>query len=191
MYRSYEEYMQTVLGYNTNPNTYGYNYAMPNTYREAEMYNSVQVNPNMQELNKLYPEIYGIVYPVVQKVCSRRNMSNVTEEMISEMVEEVYGVIEPGDDIVEQGELPLRNGDVKNPRAKETRQQTQSGRRNNRLLRDLIRILILRELFQGGRPGGVIPGRPRLPRRNRRISRRRTWRKTTYATSTRPKTSNK
>ena len=165
MYRSYEDYMQTVLGY-----SYG-----PDTYREAEMYNAVQTNSNLQEINKLYPEIYGIVYPVVQKVCSRRNMSTVTEEMISEMVEEVYSVIEPGDDIVEQGEAPLKNGDVRNPRAKETRQQTQSGRRNNRLLRDLIRILILRELLQGGRPG-FFPGRPRVPWR-------RTSRKTTHATT--------
>ena len=149
MYRSYEDYMQTVLGYN-----YG-----SNTYRDTEMYNTMQVNPNIQEINKLYPEIYGVVYPVIQKVCSRRNLSSITEDMISEMVEEVYGVIEPGDDIVEQGEAPLRNGDVKNPRAKETRQQSQSRRRNNRLLRDLIRILILRELLQGGRPG-FFPGRP-------------------------------
>ena len=149
MYRSYEEYMQTVLGYNTNPNTYN---------RDIGGYSAMQINPNMQELNKFYPEIYGIVYPVVQKVCTRRNLSNITEEQISQMVEEVYNVIEPGDDIVEQGEAPLRNGDVKNPRAKETRQQTQSGRRN-RLLRDLIRILILRELLQGGRPI-FFPGRP-------------------------------
>ena len=42
MYRSYEDYMQTVLGYN-----YG-----PDTYREAEMYNTVQTNPNLQDINK-------------------------------------------------------------------------------------------------------------------------------------------
>ena len=164
MYRGYEDYMQTVLGYN-----YG-----PDTYREAEMYNMAQQTPNLQEVNKLYPEIYGVVYPVVQKVCSRRNISNVTEEMISEMVEEVYGVIEPGDDIVEQGEAPLRNGDVRNPRAKETRRVCKN---NNCLLKDLVRILVLRELF-GGRPGYGPGYRPR-------ISRRRSWRKTTISTTTR------
>jgi len=161
MYRSYEDYMQTVLGYN-----YG-----PDTYREAEMYNTVQTNPDLQEINKLYPEIYGIVYPVVQKVCSRRNMSTVTEEMISKMVEEVYGVIEPGDDIVEQGEVPLRNGDVRNPRAKETRRVCKN---TNCLLKDLVRILILRELFDG-RPGYGPGYRPRIPRRW-------TWRETTFST---------
>lgn len=147
MYRSYEDYMQTVLGY-----SYG-----PDTYREVETYNTMQLNPNMQELNKLYPEIYRVVYPVVQKACSRRNMSNVTDKMLSEIVDEVYSVIEPGDDIVEQRELPLKNGDVKNPRAKDTRQ-----RRNNPLLMDLIRILVLRELLPGGMPG-YLPVRPGFP----------------------------
>ena len=56
MYRNYEEYMQTVLGYNANPNTYN---------RETEGYYDVmQVNSNIQELNKFYPEIYGIVYKI-------------------------------------------------------------------------------------------------------------------------------
>lgn len=139
MYRNYEEYMQTVLGYNK-PNT-------SNTYRETNnYYNNVQVNQNVQEINKFYPEIYGIVYPVVQRVCSRRNVSNVTEEMISQMVDEVYRVIEPEE---MREEAPLKNGDVRNPRARETRQPISN---RNHLLRDLIRILILREIF----------GRPRL-----------------------------
>lgn len=46
-----------------------------------------------------------------------------------------------------------KNGDVKNPREKETRRPPKN---NNRLLRDLIRILIIRELLSG-RPG-FIPG---------------------------------
>ena len=152
MYNSYEEYMQNVLGYNTQ-----------GTYRENEnyYYDVARVNQNMQEVNKLYPEIYSIVYPVVQKVCTRRNLSGITEEQISQMVEEVYNVIEPGDDVVETSTTP-RNGDVKNPRAKETRRPPS---KNNYLLRDLIRILIIRELLQGGgRPfdyqGGMGPGRP-------------------------------
>ena len=144
MYNNYESYMQSVLGYKT----------PQNTYREAEnYYDTVKLNQDMQEINKLYPEIYGIVYPVVQKVCTRRNLTGIDEKMISQMVEEVYSVIEPGDDIVDT-ETPLKNGDVRNPRSKETRRPPQ---RNNRLLRDLIRILILRELFGGGRKPGFGP----------------------------------
>lgn len=150
MYNSIDEYMQSVLGMNM-PNTY-----MPNSnnYYEARFQ-----EPAMQDLNRFYPEIYGIVYPVVQKVCSMRNSFQITEEQINEMVEEVYNVVEPREEVQETREqvTNLKNGDVKNPRAKEVRE---TRRPNNNLMRDLIRILILRELFQGGwqRPRPPMPG---------------------------------
>lgn len=150
MYNSYEEYMQSVLGV-TMPNTYDFN----NNYYEPRMQDT-----NLMEINKLYPEIYSIVYPMVQKACSMRNINVLNEAQINEMVEEVYSNIEPGDDIlqgVDNGST-VRNGDVKNPRAKETRRPN-----NNYLLRDLIRILIIRELLQGGWQGGFPGGRPPRP----------------------------
>lgn len=173
MYNSIDEYMQSVLGMNM-PNTY-----MPNgnNYYDARVQ-----EPVMQEPNRLYPEIYGIVYPVVQKVCSRRNTFQITEELINEMVEEVYNVVEPreeGPDTREQA-ANLKNGDVKNPRAKEVRE---TRRPNNNLMRDLIRILILRELLQGGwqgnRPRPPMPG-PGGPRTDHGMPGPRT--KTTNAT---------
>ena len=155
MYNSYEEYMQSVLGMN-----------IPNTYQpEMQGYFEPRFQGNLQDVNKYYPEIYQIVYPMVQKACGRRNSVILDETQINEMVDEVYNAIEPGDDIlqgVDNGSTP-RNGDVKNPRAKETRRPNN----NNYLLRDLIRILIIRELLQGGgsqnnmpRPpyGGGMPG---------------------------------
>ncbi len=154
MYNNYEEYMQSMLGYNA-PN---------NTYREANnyYYDTMKVNQNMQEVNSLYPEIYGIVYPVVQKVCSRMNLYNMSKEYIDQMVDEVYNVVESNEEIEETRETS-KNGDVKNPRIKETRRP----RPNNYLLRDLIRILVIRELLSGGRLGfnqGPMPG-PGMPPR--------------------------
>ena len=131
MYNNYEEYMRSVLGY-----------GMPNTYREAEYYEPIGINQNMQEVNSLYPDIYKIVYPVVQKVCSRRNMVNITPEQIRQMTEEVYSVVEADEEEQETRES-LKNGDVKNPRIKETRRPP----RQNLLLKDLIKILIIRELL--------------------------------------------
>ena len=95
---------------------------------------------------------------MIQKVCSRRNTYQITEEMINEMVEEVYNVVEPREEVQETREPTpnLKNGDVKNPRVKEVRE---TRRPNNNLMRDLIRILILRELLQGGWQGN----RPRPP----------------------------
>ena len=138
MYNNYEEYMRSVLGY-----------SMPNTYMEADYYDNMRVNQNMTEVNNFYPEIYGIVYPVVQKVCSRRGFVNISEEQINEMVEEVYNVIEADEEETNTREN-LKNGDVKNPRAKETRRPP----RQNFLLKDLIRILIIRELL-AGKPWGT------------------------------------
>lgn len=150
MYNSYEEYMQNVLGMNMNmTNTY-----MPsNNYYEPRMQES-----NLQEVNKFYPEIYGIVYPVVQKVCSRRGATTLNEPLINEMVDEVYSVIEPREEEDSSREVGqnLKNGDVKNPRVKEK----ETRRPINNSLRDLIRILIIRELLQGGWQGN----RPRPPR---------------------------
>lgn len=155
MYNSYEEYMQSVLGMN-----------MPNTYAQP-VNNNYYYEPRMQEvnapeINKLYPEIYGIIYPMVQKACSRINVDMMSEIQINTMVDEVYNAIEPGDDTLDSRDTGnvLKNGDVKNPRAKETRRPN-----NNYLLRDLIRILIIRELLQGGMhnnfprpPMGGMPG---------------------------------
>ena len=179
MYNTYEEYMQNVLGV-TYPNTYSI--PVNNNYFEPR-----NDTVNIQEINNLYPEIYGIIYPMVQKVCSRSNMGMCDERQINEMVEEVYNAIESGDMQTETRENAvsnLKNGDVKNPRAKETRRPN-----NNFLLRDLIRILIIRELLQGGGWNGGMPGRPpmpggprwtrRIPRRTG-ISRRTRRRKTTY-----------
>lgn len=152
MYNNYEEYMQSVLGVN-----------MPNTY--AQMGSNNYYEPRMQEtnipeVNKLYPEIYRIVYPMVQKACGRGNINIMNEVQINEIVEEVYNAIEPGDDIVQGNDNAnmLRNGDVKNPRVKEQRRPN-----NNYLLRDLIRILIIRELLQGGGSGSMPPRPPMGP----------------------------
>lgn len=136
MYNSYEEYMQSRLGYNVPNNTYNTN---------SNYYGVTRINPNMQRINEFYPEIYGIVYPVVQKVCSRKSMYNISEEILEQMVNEVYDVIEPREKIEDTREV-LKNGDVRNPRAKETRKP----RPNNYLLRDLIKILIIRELLSSG-----------------------------------------
>lgn len=155
MYNSYEEYMQNVLGMNI-PNTYmgaGVNYCYEPRCNEA----------NMREVNNMYPEIYGIVYPMIQKACSKIRVGQINENKIDEMVDEIYNNIEPGDDVVEKrdNQNTNRNGDVKNPRAKEERKL-------NYTLRDLIKILILRELFQGGGNNGGWGGpRPGMPRNAR------------------------
>ena len=82
----------------------------------------------------------------------------LNEALINEMVDEVYNVVEPREeeDNTREAGQNLKNGDVKNPRVKEK----ETRRPVNNSLRDLIKILILRELLQGGWQGN----RPRPPR---------------------------
>lgn len=139
MYNNYEEYMQSVLGMNIPNNTYMQN----NNYYEQRGQDA-----NIQEINKLYPEIYTVVYPMVQKACSRARTGMISKPQIDEIVDEVYNWIEPRNNMQGSNETSaqLRNGDVKNPRVKEVRRPEST----NYLLRDLIRILVIRELLQNG-----------------------------------------
>ena len=146
MFNSYEEYMQSVLGVK-GQNTYMQ--GMENYFEPRHQ------ETNFQEVNNLYPDIYRIVYPMVQKACSRRNVMTLDNIQLNEMVEEIYNAIEPSEEMVRGEEGTPKNGDVKNPRVKETRRPN-----NNFLLRDLIRILIIRELLQGGWQGGGMPRPP-------------------------------
>ena len=138
----YEDYMRSVLGYGlTNyRNTYDMNYdnyvAFPNM---TEISNS-----RNEELEKCYPDIYRIVYPMVQKACAQNNQP-MTRELIDNLTDEVYFSIEDNE-ITQQS------------RGKEENRQRVV---KNRTLNDLIRILILRELL--GRPGSGFPGRPPHP----------------------------
>ncbi len=149
MYNNYEEYMQTVLGYN-----------IPNTYKEYEnnyYYDTVKINSNMQEVNTLYPEIYRIIYPVIQKACSIRTFVSFREEQIDQIVEEVYNVVEAEEEEADTRKT-INNSEIKNSRTKETRKPA----KQNYLLKDLIKILVIRELL-GRRPmpmgfGGNMPG---------------------------------
>lgn len=147
----YEEYMRSVLGYQ--PVSYDNTYDMG--YDRFEMSNmSAMNNIQMQELENCYPDIYRIVYPMVQRACSQ-NTRPVTRELIDSMTDEIYFSIE------DREMLENRSKEEKSAKSTETTESRQIIR--NTGLNDLIRILILRELL--GRPGfPIFPGRPPRPR---------------------------
>ena len=143
---SYEDYMQNVLGYrpmgmqNANCGCSDY-YIMPpnvNTYA-----------PCMENYEDLYPEIYKKIYPMVVAKC-KMAQGTITKEMIETMTEEIYRQIEV--------DLKIETKDSKSTRQTEDRQV---GLRNNSI-RDLIAILLLRELLDGRFPVRPGPG-PRPP----------------------------
>ena len=156
--------------------------------------NQIFMNPGMfsnnmqvQNLNTLYPSIYRILNPVVSRIVLSNNQP-ITDELLNNMTDTVFNIVEGqidlGDDQV-QGNNRIDNQSVSanssssssnnsspNRVAETTRlnnQNTQTSNskhnRNDSILRDLIKILIIKELlsrngFQKGNAGnswGVMP----------------------------------
>ena len=160
----FEDYMQNVLGYRMNPypdtyeGYYPYNYmnCIGNCNFDNKKNNEIEM-----DLENCYPEIYKIIYPMIKKVCMQ-NREQITIDLIEKMTEEVFNNIETGDVInlnINIGNSNETNRSItqkvqnRGENEKENRVQN-----NNYLLRDLIKILLLRELI--GRP--VMP-RPPMP----------------------------
>ena len=156
----YEEYMRSVLGYSQIPNNI-YTNTYDDFYYDTQYQNTFN-NTSNEVIESMYPDIYRIVYPMVSKVCMQNCNREITRDLIERMTDEIYSNIEPDDKITVNNNTRtvLKNGDVRNPNAKEPEVRSET-RQSNFMLRDLIRILILRELLRQNRPGG--PGQPRPP----------------------------
>ncbi len=159
---TYDEYIRSILGYppvDTNTNYQNYN--------NRNNYNT----QNDMELEKCYPEIYKIVYPMITKKCSNIT-SSLTNDDIENMTDEIYYALEEKNEI--QVNINLTN-EVKTSqtsnmtkavskkpevRINETSEEKRQTRQFNRGLRDLIKILLIRELLN--RPGRP-PHNPRPP----------------------------
>ena len=164
----YEEYMRSVLGYNQVPNN-----IYTNTYDDYydvdySINNNIGNSVNtvtMEMLEPMYPEIYRIVYPMVCKSCAQNSNREITSDLIDRMTEEIYINVEPEDRQETTTTRPiLKNGDVRNPNAKEPETRGETRQIRNPFLRDLIRILILREFGRPNRPGPRPPRPPMPPR---------------------------
>ena len=145
------------------------------------------------ELEACYPEIYKVVYPMVSTAC-RKNTRPITKELVDNMTNEIYFAIEGNDNVtinLQTGDtnMPVQNrnsstinntNSANNVNKSETRKDEAtptSSEENrgedrqfrpirNRTLRDLIRILIIRELLgRPGFPGNRPPMRPPFPGR--------------------------
>ena len=155
----YEDYMRSVLGYqpmNFNE-TYDRDFSMSNTTYDMTAMSNIQ----RQELENCYPDIYRMVFTMIQKTCMQ-NTRPITRELIDSMAEEIYFSIEDND------LLENRSKDA----TKTTEKKTEDRQRiiRNQSLNDLIRILIIRELlgrpgFPGGRSPQFPPRPPRPPMR--------------------------
>ena len=150
-YQNYEDYMRNVLGYpNANETTYSF---------QEDGYNVMDNTEDME----LYPEIYKLIYPMICKICDEKINMPITQQLVDEMTNTIYNNIEAETEESQTREV-LKNGDVRNPNAKQLETQTRQ-RTPNKTLQDLIRILILRELFQRSRRPNRPPQMPPIPPR--------------------------
>ena len=101
---------------------------------------------------------------MVCKVCNVNSNRELTKDLLEQICDEIYRNVEPEQEseAAVRNQPPLKNGDVRNPNAKEPVTTIKETRQTNFLLRDLIRILILRELGRPNRPFPP-PGRPPMP----------------------------
>ncbi len=154
-YQSYEDYMRNVLGYSPYvQNDFTYQEPEDNFYiggfPEDELID--------QDLTEFYPEIYKIVYPMVCKTCNLNSGKSITNDLLNQMIDEIYKNVEP-EESMQTVRAPLKNGDVRNPNSKDPEPVIKETRHTNYLLKDLIKILLLREWGRPARP----PYRPPMP----------------------------
>ena len=164
----YEEYIRSILGYPSMANL-----------NQNQMYASGYPEPTQissrNDLEECYPEIYKIIYPMVKKACER-NMGANTREEIEQMTDEIYLSLEDnnqitmninlGNTVSTTSNTQNRNGlnkeeiQKKPSEKQENRNSEVQNRRSpaNNNLRDLIKILLIRELL--GRPNRPFPPRP-------------------------------
>ena len=172
----YEEYIRSVLGY---PSTANMN---QNQMYQNEYPNSSQISMR-NDLEEFYPEIYKIIYPMVKKACDG-NMNANSRKDIERMTDEIYSAIEDNNQInvnINLGNtLSTTNSNIQNRNElhKEEVQkksfekqevdnrnaevETRRSPRNNNL-RDLIKILLIRELLRR-RHNHFPPRAPHNPR---------------------------
>ena len=111
---------------------------------------------------------------MVCKVCNMNSSRDLTNDLLDQMTDEIYKNVEPENDVRTVSKPKLKNGDVINPNAKEEIVQKRETRQTNFLLRDLIKILLLREWGRPSRPpmrppmgpggaGNMHPPRPGRP----------------------------
>ena len=150
---SYDNYMRGILGY---PN-------LDDEYRNNTLYNipNQDMYSSSDDLERMYPEVYRVIYPMVCSACDRIQFPNTTisEDMVTRMTDDIYDRVESDGRINIEVNVTT---EVRENNDSKISNETRQRRPRNRFLRDLIRILLLRELLRRRRR---FPGRPPFPMR--------------------------
>ena len=159
-YQSYDDYMRNTLGFSSMNSPMGMQgTSCPNMNCQnmcITPYSNMSSNQMMWQdsscaLERMYPDSYRVVYPMVVSTCRNVSMP-VTEDMIDRMTDDIYdrAVADGRINVDISVELETREDSKEEDRQMINRPPRR--RRRNRFFRDLIRILLLRELI-GRRTG--------------------------------------
>lgn len=170
---SFDDYIRSILGY---PNINGMHMdgMYMNTNNMQNEYNMASRTSISEDLEGCYPEIYKIVYPMIAQRCSRTS-EPITGEIVENMTDEIYNAIEVNNEVnlninlqneVTNNRKESRNS-LKGASSKESKNENRGEDRQfgNSNLRDLIKILLIRELIRRHRRPMPGPGRPPFPGR--------------------------
>ena len=119
------------------------------------------------EIESLYPEIYTIIYPMVKKLCST-NSRPITENTLNEMANEIYNNIETDNTLnlnISVASVKSESRSSSNSSNNKTinSEKNNDNNRNYNPLRDLIKILLIRELIENYNLGFSQKPRPFQP----------------------------
>lgn len=182
---TYDDYIRSILGYPTKNQFEEYNqqpqeYQSYQEYRNPTFNTNINISGNNVELENSYPEIYKIVYPMVAKKCENMRGGNITKDEIENMTDEIYYALESRNETQVNINLTNDVNGVRTANSSNSSVSTNIAKADNRKtdvkvsqvtgtnsekrqinggLRDLIQILLIRELLNRRRP----PFRPPMP----------------------------
>lgn len=165
----YQDYINTMLG-RTSIETFNFD-NINNQNKRNSYYRFPSNNNSQNDLTKLYPEIYKLLNPMIQSACMRYT-SPLTKEALDKMVDDIYNNFTTEDSTIININLTnyptSDNNDTKDSIHTSTNNNTTSksmpnksvlksnnnnttnntnNTGNNNILKDLIRILIIKELI--------------------------------------------
>ena len=162
-----------------------YNISNSNGFYNNNFNNDFRIK-NREKLENCYPEIYKLVYPMVLKKC-QNSRATITSDDIDNMTDEIYYALENKEgielninltnNVSNSRDMNLQNLNEKRDKSNnkteikiKEKTEKRETRQINKGLRDLIKILLLRELLNrpGQRPPMPGPGphppvRPPMP----------------------------
>ena len=179
---TYDEYIRSILGYPARNQFEQFNqeqqeYQGYQEYRNPTLNTNINISGNNVELENSYPEIYKIIYPMVAKKCDNMRGNDITKDDLENMTDEIYYALESRNETQVNINLTNDVNGLKTTNRANSSTSSNTTKRENRKpevkvsettgekrqlnggLRDLIQILLIRELLNRRRP----PFRPPMP----------------------------